>query len=154
VWANKAFGADEPEALISRPRIKLGYSARDPRTVGDHFNALLFIASRSLAAPGRLRSPGQERHQCGEGGHRHGSSASSFNQVDGQGTATPARHDLNAIIRYGGKRMARSSAIPLLATIGICWRQTGILVVKANKKQANPDPRVSAIQPDGSIGAV
>lgn len=120
----------------------LGYAGKaDPLTLGDHFNALTFIAKQVLSGAWTV-TLAQVKSVTNAGEVKDAGTVSLqplVNQVDGQGTATPHGTIANAIyFRYGGKDGA-IICDPAVGDIGIMLAASrDISSVKANKAQANP----------------
>ena len=120
----------------------LGYlGSADPTTVGDHFNALSFIAKQVLSGAWTV-TLAQVKSVTNAGEVKDTGTVSLqplVNQVDGQGNATPHGTISNALyFRYGGKDGA-IICDPAVGDIGIMLSANrDISSVKANKKQANP----------------
>jgi hypothetical protein len=119
-----------------------GYQGNaDPTTLGDHFNALTFIAKQVLAGAWTI-TLAQVKSVTNAGEIKDTGTVSLqplVNQVDGQGNATPHGSIANAIyFRYGGKDGA-IICDPAVGDIGIMLSASrDISSVKANKAQANP----------------
>jgi hypothetical protein len=120
----------------------LGYlGGADPTTLGDHFNALTFIAKQVLSGAWTV-TLAQVKSVTNAGEVKDTGTVSLqplVNQVDGQGNATPHGTISNAIyFRYGGKDGA-IICDPAVGDIGIMLSASrDISSVKANKAQANP----------------
>jgi hypothetical protein len=120
----------------------LGYlGSADPTTVGDHFNALSFIARQVLSGAWTV-TLAQVKSVTNAGEVKDTGTVSLqplVNQVDGQGNATPHGTISNALyFRYGGKDGA-IICDPAVGDIGVMLSANrDISSVKANKKQSNP----------------